>query len=89
MPVPVLAMISGIQIGMDVTASKLYMRGESKYDLDFKTSSQKLTKVELINIYKSIAHNYPVTSIEGPYGQDNWDNYTALATNVQIAGDDC
>ena len=85
-----------VQIGMDVAASEFYKSEESKYDLDFKTAnndgSKKLTGAELANVYKNFVSLYPVTSIEDPFDQDDWENYAslteALGANVQIVGDD-
>ena len=85
-----------VQIGMDVAASEFYKSEENKYDLDFKTAnndgSKKLTGAELANVYKNFVSLYPVTSIEDPFDQDDWETYAslteALGTNVQIVGDD-
>lgn len=85
-----------VQIGMDVAASEFYKSGENKYDLDFKTAnndgSQKLTGIELANVYKNFVNLYPLISIEDPFDQDDWESYAslteALGTGVQIVGDD-
>ena len=85
-----------IQLGMDVAASEFYVSEDNKYDLDFKTTgndgSQKVTGGELSNIYKNFVNNYPLTSIEDPFDQDDWETYASLTNeigvDVQIVGDD-
>jgi len=84
-----------IVFGMDVAASEFY--GEDKmYDLDFKTKnndgSMKMSGEQMAQMYKDLASEFPIVSIEDPFDQDDWEAYTALTadigTNVQIVGDD-
>ena len=45
----------------------------------------------MLAIYKEFTEKYPVVSIEDPYDQDDWENWskiTAAIPNVQIVGDD-
>ena len=84
-----------VKIGMDVAASEFQLKN-GKYDLDFKTEkndgSMTYTGPELANIYKDLATKYPIVSIEDPFEQDDWENYTAftaaIGKNVQVVGDD-
>jgi enolase len=84
-----------IVIGMDVASSE-FLTADGMYDLDFKTEnndgSQKITGHELGEMYKDLAKNYPIVSIEDPYDQDDWANYTAftaaVGTDIQVVGDD-
>jgi enolase len=84
-----------VRIGMDVAASEFFTE-DKKYDLDFKTSNNDKSNIfsgpALGNIYKELIAKYPIVSIEDPFEQDDWDNYTAFTAdvgkNVQIVGDD-
>jgi len=83
-----------VKIGMDVAASEFFKDG--KYDLDFKTKNNdgKFLKAgdELIGLYKEFVKDFPVTSIEDPFDQDDWEHYAKLTADigkdVQIVGDD-
>ncbi|KAB5515152.1 hypothetical protein PHYPO_G00250490 [Pangasianodon hypophthalmus] len=80
-----------IIIGMDVAASEFHKAG--KYDLDFKSPDDPkryITGTELGDLYKSFIRNYPVMSIEDPFDQDDWQNWTdfTASVDIQIVGDD-
>mmetsp|Transcript_2457 Transcript_2457/g.3491 ORF Transcript_2457/g.3491 Transcript_2457/m.3491 type:complete len:438 (-) Transcript_2457:145-1458(-) len=84
-----------IVFGMDVAASEFWTE-DKMYDLDFKTKdndgSQKISGEKLAEMYKELASEFPIVSIEDPFDQDDWPAYTAMTaemgTNVQIVGDD-
>merc|ERR1712212_1470234 len=82
-----------IEIGMDVAASEFY-KGSNTYDLDFKTEnndgSQKVDGKKLCQMYLDFCKEFPITSIEDPFDQDDWDNWTHMtaSTQIQIVGDD-
>mmetsp|Transcript_26532 Transcript_26532/g.34220 ORF Transcript_26532/g.34220 Transcript_26532/m.34220 type:complete len:438 (+) Transcript_26532:113-1426(+) len=84
-----------VKIGMDVASSE-FLVGENKYDLDFKTAnndgSQVISGPELGNMYKELMASFPIVSIEDPFDQDDWDNYSKFLADVgdtcQIVGDD-
>nr|XP_033780208.1 beta-enolase [Geotrypetes seraphini] len=80
-----------IVIGMDVAASEFYREG--KYDLDFKSPddpNRRISGQKLGELYKSFIAHYPVVSIEDPFDQDDWENWTTFTKEVkiQIVGDD-
>ena len=87
-----------VTVGLDVAASEFKVEGEDAYDLDFKTSgadkdlSAKKTGDEMVAYYKQMAENYPIVTIEDPFDQDDWGNWTKLNADVgagcQIVGDD-
>jgi len=87
-----------VSIGLDVAASEFKVKDKNQYDLDFKTpeaerdSSLLLSGDELIAMYKDMIANYPIVTIEDPFDQDDWDNWTTLCHDVgkevQIVGDD-
>merc|ERR1712055_295789 len=82
-----------IEIGMDVAASEFF-KGENTYDLDFKTDdndgSQKIDGDKLCELYMSYVNEFPITSIEDPFDQDDWVNWSKMTagTEIQIVGDD-
>ena len=75
-----------VEIGMDVAASEFYREG--KYDLDFKNpNSDKtawLSGQELANLYQEFIKEFPVTSIEDPFDQDDWDAWSSFTANTNI-----
>jgi len=81
-----------IEIGMDVAASEFHKEG--KYDLDFKNpasdASNYLSSDKLGDLYQEFIKGFPVTSIEDPFDQDDWDAWSKLTgnTTIQIVGDD-
>jgi len=84
-----------VMIGMDVAASEFLLK-DGRYDLDFKTDNNDGSMVyngeELGNLYKDLTEKYPIISIEDPFDQDDWENYTAftaaIGDKVQVVGDD-
>lgn len=81
-----------VEIGMDVAASEFFKDG--LYDLDFKNpasdKSAWLTPEKLTNLYQEFINEFPLTSIEDPFDQDDWAAWTGItgATKIQIVGDD-
>jgi enolase len=83
-----------IKIATDVAASEFWIN--NKYDLDFKNpnspDSMKLTGAQLGDYYKEWFKKYPFVSIEDPFDQDDWANYSKFKSEVgnsmQIVGDD-
>lgn len=87
-----------VSVGLDVAASEFKVKGQNQYDLDFKTkgdskdSSLLLSGDELIAFYKKMIASYPIVTIEDPFDQDDWTNWSTLCKEVgqkvQIVGDD-
>merc|ERR1711862_397852 len=87
-----------VSVGLDVASSEFKVEGENAYDLDFKTAgaskdaSLELSGDELIAFYKEMIAKYPIVTIEDPFDQDDWDNWTKfckeVGTDVQVVGDD-
>ena len=80
-----------VNISLDVASSEFYKEG--KYDLDFKNPnsdpSKWITGAQLADIYKGYLQKYPITSIEDPFDQDDWEAWSVLReTGVTIIGDD-
>ena len=87
-----------VSVGLDVASSEFKVKGQNAYDLDFKTTgpdkNTSLTKSgdEMIAFYKSLIDKYPIVTIEDPFDQDDWANWSkivaAVGDKVQIVGDD-
>jgi len=85
-----------VSIGLDVAASEFKVAGKNQYDLDFKSADKDpsllLSGDELIAFYKDMISKYPIVTIEDPFDQDDWDNWTSfcksVGKDVQIVGDD-
>ena len=86
-----------VSVGLDVASSEFMVDGNN-YDLDFKTTgagkdaSLMLTGDEMIAFYKKLCNEYPIVTIEDPFDQNDWDNWTKICNEigekVQIVGDD-
>mmetsp|Transcript_7158 Transcript_7158/g.10951 ORF Transcript_7158/g.10951 Transcript_7158/m.10951 type:complete len:349 (-) Transcript_7158:1343-2389(-) len=87
-----------VSIGLDVASSEFKVKGKNQYDLDFKSpeaekdASLLLSGDELIAFYQQMIDKYPVVTIEDPFDQDDWDNWSSFCSQVgekvQIVGDD-
>ena len=87
-----------ISVGLDVASSEFKVEGEDKYDLDFKAppgekdASMMLSGEELANYYADLCNKFPILTIEDPFDQDDWTNWSKLVAKigdkVQIVGDD-
>lgn len=82
-----------VQYAMDTAASEYKKEGDN-YDLDFKNPNSDKTKwlsgEKLADVYRSYVKGYPFASIEDPFDQDDWINWTNLTASVpcQVVGDD-
>jgi len=85
-----------VSIGLDVAASEFKVAGKNQYDLDFKSTDKDpsllLSGDELIAFYNDMISKYPIVTIEDPFDQDDWDNWSKfckqVGKDVQIVGDD-
>ena len=75
-----------VTIGIDVAASEFYHDG--LYHVD----GLQLTTEELIQFYERLVDTYPITSIEDPVDENDWDGFKLitekLGDRVQLVGDD-
>ena len=77
-----------LSICLDVAANEL-MDANGNYSIQ----SGSFDNVDnVIKYYKSIVSKYPIKSIEDPFGEEDWNAWTKLTSelgkNVQIVGDD-
>jgi enolase len=89
-----------VAYALDVAASEFAVQtesGETIYDLSFKEQSNEKnlkTGKEMIQLYCDLCDKFPIISIEDPFGEDDWTNWTALMSlmkqrgGVQLIGDD-
>mmetsp|Transcript_17178 Transcript_17178/g.19865 ORF Transcript_17178/g.19865 Transcript_17178/m.19865 type:complete len:477 (-) Transcript_17178:843-2273(-) len=79
-------------IGLDVAASEFKVKGEDAYDLDFKYDGNKISGEELGDLYQSLAADFPIVTIEDPFDEDDWENWSKFTAKngekFQVVGDD-
>lgn len=79
-----------VALGIDVAASEFYEDG--KYVL--KTEGKTLSPDEWRAMLMEWVNNYPLTSIEDPFGQDDWETWAKFMQDIkgtkvdQLIGDD-
>lgn len=82
-----------VEYAMDTAASE-YKKDGDNYDLDFKNpksdKSKWLTGEKLADVYRSYTVDYPMASVEDPFDQDDWVNWSNFTASVkcQVVGDD-
>jgi enolase len=87
--------LNKISVGLDVASSEFKVKDKDAYDLDFKAAekdpSQVLSGDEMIALYKKLIDKYPIVTIEDPFDQDDWENWSKIVAEVgeevQIVGD--
>ena len=83
-----------VDIGLDVAASEFKVEGKDLYDLNFKHCPGKelVSGKLLMEMYEDLAAKYPIVTIEDPFDEDDWSNWSAFtqrnAKKFQIVGDD-
>ncbi len=74
-------------LALDVAATEMYNQ-DGKYTWE----KQKISGMELQNIYAKWCEKYPLVSIEDGFSEDDWDSWVsataALGSHVQLVGDD-
>ncbi|MGO1666411.1 phosphopyruvate hydratase [Flaviflexus sp.] len=75
-----------IALALDVASTEFFKDGKYAFEGGQKTAE------EMIAYYEKLVADYPLVSIEDPLSEDEWDDWTALTTQigdrVQIVGDD-
>lgn len=79
-------------IGLDVAASEFKVKGEDAYDLDFKYDGNVISGEALGDLYQSLAKDFPIVSVEDPFDEDDWVNWSKFTSKngeaFQVVGDD-
>lgn len=83
-----------VRICLDSAASEFYDEKDQKYNLGFKSDKEhKITGEELKKLYIEMATQFPISSFEDPFDQDDFASYGSLTEalkekKVQVVGDD-
>lgn len=87
---------SGYELGkdvffaLDVASTEFYNEADNTYTL--KTENRTLSAAEWMATLETWVEKYPFVSIEDPFAEDGWANWTAftakLGSKLQIVGDD-
>lgn len=82
-----------IYIALDVASSEMYRKNGSKVNYEFyKSNLPSKTSDGMIKMYESMVNQFPIISIEDGLGENDWDGWknltTELGTKVQLVGDD-
>jgi len=79
-------------IGLDVAASEFKVKGQDGYDLDFKYDGNVVSGEGLGDLYQSLAADFPIVTIEDPFDEDDWENWSKFTAKngaqFQVVGDD-
>lgn len=79
-------------IGLDVAASEFKVKGQDAYDLDFKYDGNIVSGEGLGDLYQSLAADFPIVTIEDPFDEDDWSNWSKFTNKngaqFQVVGDD-
>ena len=75
-----------VKIAIDVAASEFYQ------DRFYHVDGKDMTTDELLDFYEELVSTYPITSIEDPVDENDWDGFEKitqrLGDRVQLVGDD-
>jgi enolase len=81
-----------VKIGLDVAASEFKVKGKDQYDLDFKYDGNIISGHDLGDFYQSLASEFPIVTIEDPFDEDDWANWSKFTAKngaqFQVVGDD-
>ncbi|MEL4862256.1 phosphopyruvate hydratase [Pseudoflavonifractor phocaeensis] len=77
-------------IAIDAASSEWWNAEEECYIQP--KSGKKLTRQQLVNMWKKFAETYPIISLEDGMGEDDWEGWAmltkAIGDKVQLVGDD-
>ncbi len=80
-----------IYLALDVASSSFYLEEENKYHFK-KSTGDKFSSSEMIDLYAKLVKNYPIVSIEDGLAEDDWEGWKALTEKLgaktQLVGDD-
>ena len=78
------------KIAIDAASSEWWNADEQCYIQP--KSGKKLTRQQLVNMWKKFADTYPIISLEDGMGEDDWEGWAmltkAIGDRVQLVGDD-
>ena len=77
-------------LALDVAASELYNKEESKYI--FAGEGKEYSAEEMIDYYEELLTEFPIISIEDPLDEEDWEGWELLTTrlgqDIQLVVDD-
>ncbi len=80
-----------VAIAMDIAASEFYNNETKKYELK-KSTGDKLTTAQMIDLLADFVKKYPIISIEDPLSENDWAGWQKitkkLGKKIQLVGDD-
>ena len=80
-----------VSLALDVAASELFDRQSGQYVFK-KSSGDKLSSAQLIDLYSDWCEKFPIVSIEDGLDENDWDGWRSLTeklgTRCQLVGDD-
>ena len=73
-----------VTLAMDVAASSFYKDGAYSY------KGKNISTSELIDVYVDLVDKYPISSIEDPLEEEDYEGFVAMtkALDIQVVGDD-
>jgi enolase len=73
-----------VTLAMDVAASSFYKDGAYSY------KGKDISTSELIDVYVELVDKYPISSIEDPLEEEDYEGFVAMtkAVDIQVMGDD-
>ena len=80
-----------VKIGIDPASEEFLEKKNGKYNIGMKWDSPRsLSPEEMSKLYHGLLDKYPVALLEDPFGQDDWDSWTAFNKDcpVELVGDD-
>lgn len=80
-----------VYLALDAASSEFYVKEEGVYHLH-KSSGEKLSSNQMIDLFDDWAKKYPIVSIEDGLDEDDWSGWKAMTERmgdkVQLVGDD-
>ena len=78
-----------IYLALDAASSEMWNKG--KYDF-YKSNQPSKSPEEMVELYRQIAKNFPIISLEDAMSEEDWDGWKllteALGSQMQLVGDD-
>lgn len=78
-----------VKFGVDPASSEFFKNDE--YDIGFKwEKSNPMDKPAMAELYHDLIKKYPITLLEDPFAQDDWEAWTAFNKDckIELVGDD-
>lgn len=81
-----------VKVGLDSAASSFYNTENKKYELKINGDRKEINSDELLSWYEELIKEYPITLIEDPFAEDDWEGFQkfnqTLGAKITNVGDD-